>query len=239
SLLIGKNPAWGKWKWLSSIAFGFSYMATDFFTMASYGIFSPHLNYSYYLFLPIGICISLFGLESGTLLYSFLEKRKNTAHPKPAVPIKSYELNLLCLFLPLLPLFVMLIFACVNLHLLSSHNWSVRFFTIAFFILYGWTMIIQLPYILYFFIKKKSLNFKKDFPILFSEIGSLLSLILLIVEYKIFDKWYQTSSNGTLPYPFYGVSYTLNIIVLCLLFMNFILTGIFIIKRIKKISLSK
>lgn len=77
SLLIGKNNYWGKWKWLSIIAFGVMYMLAEYATfstanMVSFGkINMPELG-----MIPVGAIISLIGLGIGVGIYRLKSKGK-------------------------------------------------------------------------------------------------------------------------------------------------------------------
>lgn len=77
SLLIGKNNYWGKWKWLSIIAFGVMYMLAEYATfstanMVAFGkINMPELG-----MIPVGAIVSLIGLGIGVGIYRLKSKGK-------------------------------------------------------------------------------------------------------------------------------------------------------------------
>lgn len=77
SLLIGRNNYWGKWKWLSVIAFGIMYMLAEYATfstanMVAFGkINMPELG-----MIPVGAIISLIGLGIGVGIYRLKSKGK-------------------------------------------------------------------------------------------------------------------------------------------------------------------
>ena len=67
SLLIGRNNYWGKWKWVSSIAFGIMYMLAEYatFSAANMAAFNK-INMPEFRMAPIGAIISILGLGIGT-----------------------------------------------------------------------------------------------------------------------------------------------------------------------------
>ena len=76
SFIIGKNNYWGKWKWLSSIAFGVMYMLADYTTFgASNMIVFEKLNIPQFGMIPAGAIISLVGMCAGFGIY-WLNSRK-------------------------------------------------------------------------------------------------------------------------------------------------------------------
>lgn len=76
SLLIGKNPYWGNWKWLSTLAFGIMYMLAEYTTfsaanMAAFDKFNP----PHFGIILVGAIISAAGMGIGSCIHYF---RKHT-----------------------------------------------------------------------------------------------------------------------------------------------------------------
>lgn len=76
SFIIGKNNYWGKWKWLSSIAFGMMYMLADYTTFSASNMLAfEKLNMPQFGMIPAGAIISLSGMGMGFGVY-WLKARK-------------------------------------------------------------------------------------------------------------------------------------------------------------------
>ncbi len=81
SLLIGKNNYWGKWKWLSAVAFGIMYMLAEYATFSAANMVSfSKLNVPDFTMIPIGAIVSLFGLGIGVVINRM--KLKTVSNPK-------------------------------------------------------------------------------------------------------------------------------------------------------------
>lgn len=69
SLLIGKNNYWGKWKWLSAIAFGIMYMLAEYATFTSANMIAFNkINTPNWGMILVGTIISIIGLGIGTAI---------------------------------------------------------------------------------------------------------------------------------------------------------------------------
>lgn len=67
SLLIGKNNYWGKWKWMSAIAFGIMYMLAEYATFSAANMVSFNkINMPEFEMIWSGAIISVIGLAIGT-----------------------------------------------------------------------------------------------------------------------------------------------------------------------------
>ena len=76
SFIIGKNNYWGKWKWLSSIAFGMMYMLADYTTFSASNMLAfEKLHMPQFGMIPAGAIISLSGMGMGFGVY-WLKARK-------------------------------------------------------------------------------------------------------------------------------------------------------------------
>lgn len=77
SLLIGKNNYWGKWKWLSVIAFGVMYMLAEYATFSTANMVAfGKINMPEFGMIPIGAIISLIGLGIGVGIHHLKSKGK-------------------------------------------------------------------------------------------------------------------------------------------------------------------
>lgn len=77
SLLIGKNNYWGKWKWLSVIAFGVMYMLAEYATFSTANMVAfGKINMPEFGMIPIGAIISLIGLGIGVGICHLKSKGK-------------------------------------------------------------------------------------------------------------------------------------------------------------------
>lgn len=66
SVLIGKNNYWGKWKWISSLAFGIMYMLAEYATFSAANMVSvSKINLPEFGMIPAGMMISIAGLGIG------------------------------------------------------------------------------------------------------------------------------------------------------------------------------
>ncbi len=66
SVLIGKNNYWGKWKWISSLAFGIMYMLAEYATFSAANMVSvSKINLPEFGMIPTGMMISIAGLGIG------------------------------------------------------------------------------------------------------------------------------------------------------------------------------
>ncbi|XCP84490.1 helix-turn-helix transcriptional regulator [Roseburia hominis] len=66
SVLIGKNNYWGKWKWISSLAFGIMYMLAEYATFSAANMVSfGKINLPEFGMIPAGMMISIAGLGIG------------------------------------------------------------------------------------------------------------------------------------------------------------------------------
>ena len=78
SLLIGKGDHWGRWKWLSSLAFGLMYMLAEYATfstanMVSFSKFNlPNLG-----MIAVGTIISLLGMGIGAGIHRLHSRKKS------------------------------------------------------------------------------------------------------------------------------------------------------------------
>ena len=76
SFIIGRNDYWGKWKWLSPIAFGIMYMLADYTTFSTANMLAfEKLNMPQWGMIPVGAIISLLGISIGFGIY-WLNSRK-------------------------------------------------------------------------------------------------------------------------------------------------------------------
>ena len=78
SMLIGKNNYWGKYKWITAIAFGIMYMLAEYATfsaanMAAFG----KVNMPQFMMIFIGAIISLAGLSTGVGISHYKSKAQN------------------------------------------------------------------------------------------------------------------------------------------------------------------
>ncbi len=66
SVLIGKNNYWGKWKWISSLAFGIMYMLAEYATFSAANMVSvSKINLPEFGMILAGMMISIAGLGIG------------------------------------------------------------------------------------------------------------------------------------------------------------------------------
>ena len=69
SFIIGKEQYWGKYKWISSIFFGITYMLSEYLTFSLYNnITFDKLNMPEWPMLISGIIISIAGIELGQII---------------------------------------------------------------------------------------------------------------------------------------------------------------------------
>lgn len=78
SLLIGKNDYWGKYKWITSIAFGVMYMLAEYatFSAANMAAFDK-VNMPEFTMIFNGAVISIAGLGIGVGIRRFKSKTQN------------------------------------------------------------------------------------------------------------------------------------------------------------------
>lgn len=78
SMLIGKNDYWGKYKWITSIAFGVMYMLAEYatFSAANMAAFDK-VNMPQFSMIFIGAVISIAGLGIGAGIRRFKSKSLN------------------------------------------------------------------------------------------------------------------------------------------------------------------
>lgn len=70
SFIIGKNNYWGKWKWVSPIAFGVMYMLADYTTFSlSNMIAFEKFNMPQFGMIPAGAIVSVLGMCMGFGIY--------------------------------------------------------------------------------------------------------------------------------------------------------------------------
>ncbi|MDD3417215.1 MAG: hypothetical protein PHY47_25005 [Lachnospiraceae bacterium] len=78
SILIGKNDYWGKYKWITSIAFGVMYMLAEYATFSAANMISfDKVNMPQFSMIFIGAVISIAGLEIGVGIRRFKSKNLN------------------------------------------------------------------------------------------------------------------------------------------------------------------
>lgn len=77
SFLIGKNDYWGKWKWLSVVAFGFLYMLAEYTTFSAANWMSTGaVRVPDFSVAPIGAAISVIGLGIGSVIHCWKSRKK-------------------------------------------------------------------------------------------------------------------------------------------------------------------
>ena len=69
SFIIGKEKYWGKYKWISSIFFGITYMLSEYLTFSLYNnITFDKLNMPEWSMFITGIIISIIGIGLGNII---------------------------------------------------------------------------------------------------------------------------------------------------------------------------
>lgn len=77
SLLIGRNGYWGKWKWLSAVAFGCMYMLAEYATFSIANMVSFNkVNMPNFSMFVTGTILSAFGIGIGVGI-NHLKSRSN------------------------------------------------------------------------------------------------------------------------------------------------------------------
>lgn len=147
--------------------------------------------------------------------------------------IKS-EKRIFTSVISLLPLSLTVVVSITNFIILVQQNWGLRaYFTLAGIVLVCWSIVFFLLWLILTHIiisQNKTIKYKNCYSTWISVFSSFISLILLIVEYILYDNWYHKAVAYSRPYTLYSTSYALNSLVLIIFCVN-IFTTIWCIKK--------